>query len=168
MRCAVIAVFADKVNNYFLLFLRGTGNHWFSQFFVSIGLHSWVCSLPSPGIVPQSSQKFWKSFIRRITQSPNNRLIESICVNRDEGKARKNHDVADITDWGAHAARVHVSAASLKQSVFHHEDTKNDKIIESGKQVARFAVERTKERVDGGFETRSAPALTRSPRRPFA
>ena len=46
-------------------------------------------------------------------------------------------DDANITDWGAHAARVHVSAASLKQSIFHHEDTKNDKIIESGKQEPR-------------------------------
>ena len=43
-------------------------------------------------------------------------------------------DDADITDWGAHAARVHVSAASLKQSLFH---TKNDKMIESGKQESR-------------------------------
>ena len=42
------------------------------------------------------------------------------------------------------------AAASLKQSVFHTKNTKNDKMIESG----------NKERVGRGFETRSAPALT--------
>src|SRR5258705_3536153 len=33
----------------------------------------------------------------------------------------KRERTTDCTDWGAHAARVLVSAASPKQSVFHYE-----------------------------------------------
>ena len=42
-------------------------------------------------------------------------------------EVRENTDDADVTDWGAHAARVHVSAASLKQSLFHTKTTKDTK-----------------------------------------
>jgi hypothetical protein len=39
-----------------------------------------------------------------------------ICVDRDEWKRGGTTDDADIADWGAHAARVLVLAASPKQS----------------------------------------------------
>jgi hypothetical protein len=46
---------------------------------------------------------------------------------------------------------VHVSAASLKQSVFHHEDDEElTRLLNQGTGI--------QERVGRGFETRSAPA----------
>ena len=62
-----------------------------------------VASSFYPGFAGRSSQKSEK-FIRRFAQILNNQLIESIFVDRDEGKRGTITDDADIADWGAVAA----------------------------------------------------------------